>query len=95
MFVTSYQGRKYLGSRGALLPGKFWRVKKVKVRMLEKDVKLFFQGCQIKWKLSGWFQNCSVISRWSQFFPDSFETVQIFPDSLKTFRIVSKLFGYF
>ena len=48
MFVTSYQGRKYLGSRVALLPGKFLRVKKVKVRMLEKNVELFFQACQIK-----------------------------------------------
>ena len=36
MFVTSYQRRKNLGSRVALLPGKFLRVQKVFVRMLEK-----------------------------------------------------------
>ena len=97
MFVTSYQRRKNLGSRVALLPRKFLRVLKVFVGMLEKmsNYQYSFRAVRTAFYMSGLIEN----------FPASFKTVQLFLDGLKSFRtllklsrsfqIVSKLSGWF
>ena len=87
MFVTSYQRLKNLGSREALLPGKFLRVQKVFVRMLEKmlNYQYSFRAVRTAFYMFGLIEN----------FPASFKTVQLFIDGLKSFRPVSKLSNYF
>ena len=64
------QRRKNLGSRVALLPGKFLRIWKVFARITEKKPRclpIFWMNS----KLSGFFQTTAN-------FPDDFETVRIF-----------------
>ena len=78
------QRPKNLGSRVALLPGKFLRIWKVFARRTEKNllncpntfkmVRIFPDDFQF----SGWFQSCPDFSIW-----------------LPIFRIISKLSGFF
>ena len=64
-----WQRRKNLGSRVALLPGKFLRVRKVFTRIPEKNLLNYpntFKTIQIfpdDIQFSGWFQNCPDFPR--------------------------------
>ena len=68
------QRQKNLGSRVAMLPGKFLRVRKVFARIIEKDllnclntfktIQIFPDDCQF----SGLFQNCPDFCRWQPIF---------------------------
>ena len=93
------QRRKNLGSRVALLPGKFLRVRKVFARITEKylvncpntfkTTQIFPDDCQF----SGLFQNCPDFSRWQPIFriisklSGFFQMTANFPDDFKTVRM--------
>ena len=93
------QRPKNLGSRVALLPGKFLRVRKVFARITEKylvncpntfkTTQIFPDDCQF----SGLFQNCPDFSRWQPIFriisklSGFFQMTANFPDDFKTVRM--------
>ena len=67
--IPKGQRQKNLGSRVALLPGKFLRVRKVFARITEKK----------PFKLSQYFQTIRIFPDDANFL-DAFKTVRIFPD---------------
>ena len=93
------QRPKNLGSRVALLPGKFLRIRKVFARITEKylvncpntfkTTQIFPDDCQF----SGLFQNCPDFSRWQPIFriisklSGFFQMTANFPDDFKTVRM--------
>ena len=93
------QRRKNLGSRVALLPGKFLRVRKVFAHITENNLNCpnTFKTIRIfpdDFQFSGWFQNCPdfipddcQFSRWFQNCLDFFQMTANFPDDFKTVRI--------
>ena len=99
MLWGGHQRRKNLGSRVALLPGKFLRVRKVFARITEKylvncpntfkTTQIFPDDCQF----SGLFQNCPDFSRWQPIFriisklSGFFQMTANFPDDFKTVRM--------
>ena len=101
------QRRKNLGSRVALLPGKFLSVRKVFARLesfcaynRKKTVKLF-QYFQNYLEFSRWFLFFRTVSKLSGFiqittnFPNYFKTIQSFSRWLSILRTLSKNFGFF
>ena len=104
------QRQKNLGSRVAMLPGKFLRVRKVFARIIEKNllnclntfktIQIFPDDCQF----SGLFQNCPDFSRWMPIFQiiskwSGFsQLIANFPDYFKTVWIFPdecQFYGWF
>ena len=93
------QRQKNLGSRVALLPGKFLRIRKVFVRRRGKNLlncPNTFKTIQTfpdDFQFSGWFQSCPDFFRWLPIFR-IISKLSGFSGWLPIFRMISKLSGF-